>query len=324
MTFKTPDFWYRDKNTKAPLAETLLTPLSWLYNLGTEIHKGTKSPQKLPVPILCVGNINAGGSGKTPTAIALLKLIRSYNLAKKPFFLTRGYGGTLKKTIIVDPEIHTYKDVGDEALLLTRHGPTIVSSNRLKGAELAKKSGADLIIMDDGLQNYDLMPDIKVIVVDGLMKFGNEKTIPAGPLREPLQTGLAKADFFVLINQNANIPSPQPVFKATPETPIKLCDKRPWLAFSGLGYPQKFFSYLKNDLHLNITETRGFPDHHPFTPNDLETLNRRAEQIGAKLITTEKDAVRLPANNNIQILPIHLTWENEDALVKLLRLKLPS
>lgn len=322
---KTPSFWYRTLDTKASLIETLLTPFSSLYTLGAEIHRASKTPFKSPIPVICIGNLNAGGSGKTPTAIALLKLIRSYNLAKKPFFLTRGYGGKITGPILVDPDTHTFRDVGDEALLLTRHGPTIVSADRLKGAELARQNGADLIIMDDGLQNYDLLQDIKVAVVDGQMNFGNEKTIPAGPLREPLKTGLEKVDFFVLINkQNKTIPTSKPIFETTLNTSAKLCDKRPWIAFAGLGYPEKFFTYLKNTLNLNIVETIPFPDHHIFTANDIQNLETRAKEKNAKLLTTEKDFVRIPAGTEIQTVPIQLTWNDEDNLVKLLRIKLPS
>lgn len=326
MKFKTPKFWYREDH-KAGLIETLLSPLSYLYQMLSTAHQNSKTPHKVDIPVICIGNINAGGTGKTPTALAVMDVIQSSKFAKSPHFLTRGYGATLEGPLLADPTRHDYHDSGDEALLLAQKAPTIVSRDRVAGAKLAIEIGADLIIMDDGLQNAALQKDLKLVVINGAMGFGNGKTLPAGPLRQSLSDGLNNADGFVIIGEDlrnvaASLPPATPLIRADlKQRGQNALSKNAYLAFAGLGYPQKFFDFAAQDCSLEIVEAITFPDHYPYTKSDLLDLKEKADHMGAKLLTTEKDALRLPPIDNIEVhtLPVSLNFEDETPLVELLK-----
>lgn len=306
MTFKTPSFWYpQDKNAFHPVAFAL-RPFSWLYAQATKLHEFIKTPQKIDIPVICIGNLNAGGSGKTPTAIALMKLIQDQELAVNPMFLTRGYGG-------------------DESILLARHAPTTISAHRFMGAEKAKNKGADMIIMDDGLQNHDLIQDLKIAVIDSQMGFGNEKTMPAGPLREDLKTGLNKPDIFVIIGEDKNnistlIPTGKTIVNADISVDISALRHEKYIAFCGLGYPKKFFETL-HAHNINLHQTIAYADHHPYTHKEIETLQQTARNHQARLVTTEKDMVRIPEQfkDQIDVLPITLTFQDPDILINTIK-----
>lgn len=315
MIFKTPSFWYRKKGTPVPIAEVVLSPLSALYEIGYKLNQKTKTPHKKRVPVICIGNITAGGSGKTPTAIAVMKLIRENGIAKNPYFLTRGYGGTHKTPCLLDTHKHTYKDVGDEAFLLSAHAPVVVARNRSAGADLAVQNGADMIIMDDGFQNRSLYKDISIMVVNSTMGLGNGKLLPAGPLREPVTDALKRADLFVLTGDDQTKILPmlkatgKPIIRATiePDKTLPMPDKdTPVLAFAGLGYPQKFFDFLRNDLGLHVLDTVAFPDHHPYTPTDLDILTQKAKTNRTQLVTTDKDYIRISAKYKKIVTPISI------------------
>ncbi len=329
MLFKTPKFWYRPNDTRAPLIEHLLSPLSWLYAMGYNIDQSRKNRQHVDIPILCVGNIIAGGAGKTVTAQSFMSLVQKHKLAKKPHFLTRGYGSKIKGTMLVNLAQHSYEQCGDEPLLLAQDAPTIISKNRPEGADLAQRKGADLVIMDDGLQNPTLHKDISIVVIDGEMGFGNQKLLPAGPLRESLDEGFHKADAFVLIGQDKRdlIPTlpKKPIFSArfsalNEDAPSK---DKPYVAFAGMGYPQKFFSYLKT-LGYTLVEELDFPDHKPYTNNDIKALRAMAQSHKAELITTEKDIIRLPQGHglNVHTLPVTLSWRDEGEVVAFLKTRI--
>ncbi|MGQ0527020.1 MAG: tetraacyldisaccharide 4'-kinase [Alphaproteobacteria bacterium] len=320
MIGKTPSFWYRQEKSGAPLAEKILTPLSWIYRAGHEWHRHSKTPEVFSVPVLCVGNINAGGTGKTPVAIALMQRIKSLGVASQPFFLTRGHGGGERGPLMVDKARHTSWDVGDEPLLLVQEAPTIVATDRAKGAQLAINRGADLIVMDDGLQNPGIAKDIQCVVISGEMGFGNCKLLPAGPLREPVARRLAQADFFVITGQDHRnirklLPAGKPVLQAMQAADTTHTHLR-YVAFAGLGYPEKFFDFLKDDLRLNIIETFSYPDHYPYAAQDIEKLKTMAAQHDAKLITTPKDLMRLPDKMNDLLETVHtrITWNDETLL----------
>ncbi len=325
---KTPSFWYRSESSAEPLIETAMAPLACIYALGHKIHQISKKPQHFSAPVICIGNIVTGGSGKTPSALALSKLIKHEKLALNPFFLTRGYGGHMKGPVLAHPQEHDFRETGDEALLLAKSAPTIVAENRALGAELAIEEGADIILMDDGLQNPGIHKDIRLVVIHGDTGFGNKKILPAGPLRSPLLKAITNADAFIMIgedkrNVRAILPAGKPVFSASVsalETPPK--DKK-YVAFAGLGYPQKFFNTL-DKLGCNVVETLSFPDHYPYMAEDLERLSGLAEGKDAELITTEKDYQRLPTDfkTKVHVLPIELAWDNEAALVAFLKDKL--
>lgn len=325
MTLKTPLFWYRPPNQKPGIVEEMLMPLSALYRLGYEIHQATGRREKFPVPIICIGNINAGGTGKTPTALAIMDLIRKNGLAQNPFFMSRGYGGGEIGPLLVDPEKHTAWHTGDEPLILASYAPTIVAASRADGITFAIRKNADLVLMDDGLQNPHIARDIKIVVINGDMGFGNGRMIPSGPLREPLQKGLKKADAFIFIgNDTRNTKSILPADKPCFTTSLQLAEPPPpgrYFAFAGIGYPQKFFNFLR-DSGINEVGTESFADHYPFTAEDIARLRQKATAANAELITTEKDYMRLPDKTGIHALRTSLSWDNAPALVKFLQERL--
>lgn len=304
MPMKTPNFWYGE-NEHAPL---WLLPLSWLYGLGRWTHKTLTRSYKPKAKVLCIGNIVAGGSGKTPSALSIMDIIKKEKLAEAPFFLTRGYGG-------------------DEDQILSKHALTIVNANRKAGAIEAQERGADLILLDDGFQNPSLHKDISIVVIDGSMGFGNRALLPAGPLREPIAGGLKRADGFILIGEDLRDIEPslpdKPLFRAHFKPTAKIDKKAKYIAFAGLGYPQKFFNTLRDLVGEHLLETVSFPDHHPYTKNDLQALRDKALELGATLITTEKDAARLSeTDDDIEVLPVEMEWQDKGALTAFLKERL--
>ncbi|MCB9996016.1 MAG: tetraacyldisaccharide 4'-kinase [Rhodospirillales bacterium] len=328
MPLTAPTFWYK----KPGLAAWLLWPFSLLYRLGVFLKTSRKTPYKSPVPVICIGNLVTGGSGKTPGALAVMSLIQNALLAERPCFLSRGYGGQEKGPLLLNPDHHTAAAVGDEPLLLADKAPVIIGGDRAKSAALAEEKHFDLLVMDDGLQNPGLYQDIKLIAIDGRTGFGNRFLLPAGPLREPLAGGLKKADAFILIGEDRQncrtlLPHNVPVFTASLEVPESwIADPSvPYVAFSGLAHPEKFYETLR-DKGLNIIDWTPFPDHHAFSAEDLAPLADKARAKQARLITTAKDAVRLPAafarENPVDILPVRLLWDDEDAISSFLKDKL--
>lgn len=331
MKLKTPSFWYRPNLSEISALEKILTPLSLLYGLGHIIHQHNGQRKKFGMPVVCIGNINAGGTGKTPTALALMRIIREQSLARNPYFLLRGYGGGEIGPIAVDLEKHTAWQTGDEALILAESAPTVTSADRCQGAALAAQKGADLIVMDDGLQNPGIHKDIKIIVINGAMGFGNGKMLPAGPLRSPLSSGLAQADAFILIGKDERnilsaLPAGKPVFEAYLTAEDTLDANKNYIAFAGIGYPDKFFSFLKNDLKYNVVESIPFPDHYPYEEKDLVALHKKAQTLGATLITTPKDFLRLPAVEGIKVqsLRTRLVWNDEHSVSEFLKTRLSA
>ncbi len=324
MCLKAPSFWYQPLS---PLARAL-SPLSVLYAFGHRLHQRSGALYRSSLPVLCVGNLVAGGSGKTPVALAICELVKKHGIAARPFFLTRGYGGTLKRPVLVMPSLHTARDTGDEALLLARHAPTIVAANRSQGAQFAEKSGADLIIMDDGLQNRSLVKDIECIVVDAQSGFGNGLLLPAGPLRAPLDDNLTSDRGIIIIGRHQlTLPSGQPLysphaFQADVHTSWKPALNTRYIAFCGIGRPEKFFTMLETH-GTSLILKRAFSDHKMFSSEDLNALAGQARQHQARLVTTEKDAVRLPfdflRDHAVEIAPISIAWQDEESLTGFIR-----
>ncbi|GJL84491.1 MAG: tetraacyldisaccharide 4'-kinase [Micavibrio sp.] len=331
LKFKTPSFWYRRQNSEASLQEMILTPLSWAYGTGHRINTARQSSQKADMPVICIGNLVAGGSGKTPVALSLMQLISGDKLAEKPHFLTRGYGSNQKGPLLVDYFENNASEVGDESLLLAKTAFTILSADRPAGAHLAKEKNADLLIMDDGLQNSSLHKDISFVVIDGASGFGNGKLLPAGPLRETLESGFAKADAFVLIGKDKTgavhmLPEDKPLFNVHVEVADdhKPPTTKPYIAFAGLGRPEKFYHLLQK-LNYDIAGWRPFPDHYVYKRGDIYKLIEEAKEKNATLITTEKDFLRLPEEDwgtEILQMPIQLVWENEKSVVEFIRQRL--
>lgn len=324
MNFKAPKFW----SSKSPVSAALL-PFSYLYLVAHKLHQKSKKPYKASCPVLCVGNAVVGGSGKTPTVLALLDVVKDLGLAKNPYVLTRGYGGTLSGAVQVDHNKHRVSDVGDEALILARKAPVIKSPDRAEGAKLAEKLGADMIIMDDGLQNPGLHKDIKVLVVDSTFGFGNERLLPAGPLRSPLRHTLETVDLLLTIGKRTDnvsmfsLDEQAPMLWAYLDTDETIDLTKKYIAFAGIGHPEKFKRTLERH-GANILSWHEFPDHYTFSTADLETLKTEAQKKGAELITTEKDYMRIPGayKKYVRPLPVTLVFEEREELEVFLKQKL--
>ncbi len=300
-----------------------MSPLGWIYGMATGLRRAMASPLKVPVPVICIGNLTVGGTGKTPLATGIGQHLAKGGL--NVHFLTRGYGGSASGPLRVELEDHGYREVGDEALLLATACPTWVARDRAAGAMAAVADGAEVIIMDDGFQNPGLAKDISLIAIDGGYGFGNRRMIPAGPLREPLAKGLDLADGAVLIGTDETgvtaAISGLPVLRASlvPTDGAKRLKGKKVLAFAGIGRPEKFFTTL-GQTGAEVVATRSFADHHPYTDGDMESLRRAADELGAILATTAKDAVRLPggSDNKLEVLSVAIKWQDEDALERLL------
>jgi tetraacyldisaccharide 4'-kinase len=317
MMRKTPSFWYDTNSASSRHIATALSSLSAVYALGHLVHQKLTPTHKADIPVICIGNLTAGGGGKTPTALAVMNLIKTAALAKHPCFLSRGYGGTLSGPVTVDATIHTAKDVGDEPLLLAAKAPTIIAADRVAGARFAHAMGHDLIIMDDGLQNPGLHKDVSIVVIDGTAGFGNGLLLPAGPLRTPVWRGLKGANAVLLIgadhhNVLKQIPDGKPILRATVEASVPSHPAGSYFAFCGIAHPDKFRRSLES-TGLNIAGLDSYPDHHPYTAEDIDNLKKKAAAHNARLITTAKDAMRLPQDGTFDILPIALHWDKDSS-----------
>ncbi len=319
MIFRTPAFWYK----KPGLISGLLSPLAGLYLAGHRLNQPKAPPKTVSIPVICIGNVTAGGTGKTPASLALYQLLTNKNLFFSPFFLTRGYGGIIKGPERVNPN-GPASMWGDETLLLADTASTIISANRYDGAKLAKSLGADLIIMDDGFQNKTLQKTLTFLTINGKQGFGNGKLLPAGPLREPIEDALQKADAFILVGDDESgvrdrLPQNKPVFKAfiKPLEGSEIEPDRTYYGFCGIAHPDRFKKTLE-DNGYKLSGFKAFPDHYDYSNRDLDKLLKRADKNNAILITTEKDMMRIdtPAmREQITYLPVHMAFEQPAALI---------
>ena len=301
MTLKPPKFWNKPKSFLAALLE----PFGWFYQGGAILHQKISRPYRAPVPVISVGNFVLGGAGKTPVTIALAQALQQ--MGWNPHIISRGYGGALPGPIRVDLNHHQFRQVGDESLLLARVAPTWISRDRKKAVALSIQAGADILLLDDAHQNHTLEKDISVAVVNAGQGFGNGRVFPAGPLRQSVQAGLKSTTIVIFIGQETD-PLPKeldalhcPLIRAT----IVPLDPHPCpvLAFTGIGYPEKFRQTLIEAGYC-LKGFSPFPDHYPFTNEDLKQLKARARLAEAALITTEKDAVRIPLINRAGVLTL--------------------
>ncbi|OYQ32587.1 tetraacyldisaccharide 4'-kinase [Niveispirillum lacus] len=317
---RAPAFWYAPPGRLA----TLLTPLSWLWRVAAVLR--LRVPVKVRVPVLCVGNLVAGGAGKTPVVQDLVARLGARGVTAAS--LSRGHGGRLRGPLPVDPARHHAGDVGDEPLLLAATGAAWIGRDRVVAANAMVETGVRAIILDDGFQNHALHKDLSLIVVDGGTGFGNGRVIPAGPLRETVSNGLRRADALVVIGDGPGVATVPPLAGALPVLTARLLPDaasvaglqgRPLLAFAGIGRPGKFFETLR-DAGLSVVAEMAFPDHHPFSAADLSALLARAEALGATLVTTEKDAMRLSPiwRSRVAVLPVCVSWDDPAIVERLL------
>lgn len=318
---RAPEFW-RGRGALS----NLMWPAGQVWRLVTRRRVERAPRYRAPVPVICVGNVTAGGTGKTPVALSIAALVAGRGLA--PHFLTRGYGGRLSGPVRVDPDSHGFADVGDESLLLAARAPTWVAKDRAKGAAAAVDDGARAIVMDDGLQNPAVAKDLSLLVVDGGYGFGNRRCIPAGPMREPLAAGLSRAHAVVIVGEDTEevaaeveavrrLPVLNARFVPAPEAEA-LAGKRV-VAFAGIGRPEKFFETLVL-LGAELVEAMPFPDHHVFKDSEIMLACEIAAERDAIPVTTEKDFVRLPppARAMVTPVPVTLAWEDEAALARII------
>lgn len=314
---KTPRFW---QHTGA--LSMVLRPAAWAYGIAARGDRTRTQQESAPLPVISIGNATVGGTGKTPTAIALVPLLQA--LGHTPHILTRGYGGAQRLPHRVAAEDH-WQQVGDEALLLARHAPTWVGRDRLASAREAHHAGASLVLCDDAHQHHRLHKNLSFLVVDGAYGIGNGMLLPAGPLREPWADALARAQAVILIGEDAQgitAALPIPVFSAqlTPTGDVTFLKETPWLAFAGIGRPEKFYTSLLK-TGADIIATENFADHHPYNATEIEALLARAQQVGARLITTEKDWVKIPhtLQSEIHRLPVACQFADPAAMSDFLR-----
>jgi tetraacyldisaccharide 4'-kinase len=325
---KEPGFWHRDANGLLDhAARVALSPLAAIYAWAGARRIANTEPVDPGVPVICVGNITLGGTGKTPITQAILQRLTEMKVTAHT--LSRGYGGSEKGPLRVDQTHHSASDVGDEPLLLARSAPVWISRDRPAGAKCAAENGAQILVMDDGHQNPTLKKHLSVCVIDGIAGWGANRVFPAGPLRETVTRGLERTDAVIVISPDAQTPPDYeglglsdleiPVLHAW-LAPTQASPNGPLVAFAGIGRPSKVFDSLKA-AGANLVETRSFPDHHPYTALELAALHDLARHHNARLITTEKDWVRLPVEmkGEIQTWPIQAQFANPAALDALLQ-----
>lgn len=308
---RTPKFW-QSKN----LLSTILLPLGALYAFLTKLRVNKKTGIKISKPVICVGNITAGGTGKTPVAIALSQILQEHFYT--PYFISRGYGGRLTN-VLIDLKTHSAKDVGDEPMLLANHCPTIINPHRGVSAQKAVELGADVVIMDDGFQNPGLEKDISFIVFDGGYGWGNKRCIPAGPLREKWYRGSRRANAVIIIGEDkfnlAAKVNDKPVFFAKIEAVAPNIKNKNIIAFAGIGRPQKFYDSLVEQGFM-IKHQQDFPDHHQYSQKDLQNLIDVALLDNLDIWTTSKDFIKIPKGlqKHFNVLEIAIKWQNKSEL----------
>jgi tetraacyldisaccharide 4'-kinase len=320
---KAPAFWA--VAPPSPLARAL-QPIGVAYG-GLAAWRMGRPGRRVAAPVICIGNFTVGGAGKTPAAIAIAKLLIA--MGEKVAFLSRGYGGAgAGAPIAVDPQRHNAGEVGDEPLLLARSAPCFVARDRVRAARAAIAAGASVLALDDGLQNPALAKDFSLAVIDGSYGFGNGLCLPAGPLRAPPHAQWPHVSMAVVVDAPDRAGEGWRAVKGKPALAARLVadaslsarlKDRDILAFAGIGRPEKFFATLSS-LGARLTVTRGFPDHHPYSPAELESLFAEAAAKGLIAVTTEKDHVRLPAAyaQRATALPVALRFDDEPALTRLL------
>jgi tetraacyldisaccharide 4'-kinase len=323
---RAPEFWWRAADAGG-LPGRLLEPIGLAYGWATARRLARGRPERLPVPVVCVGNLVAGGAGKTPVVEDVARRLRAAH-GLDAMVLSRGHGGREAGPLRVDPARHDAAAVGDEPLMLARAGlPVWVARDRAEGGRAAVVDGAGAVIMDDGFQNPALVQDLALVVVDGARGFGNGRLIPAGPLREPVPVGLARADAVVVMGRDVarvarRVPPAVPVLGARiePGPRVRSWAGQPVVAFAGIGDPDKVFRLLR-DVGCRVVAVHPFADHHPYQAADIQPILDEAFALGALPVTTAKDAARLTPDQRqqVDVIDVTVTWDDPGALDRLLR-----
>jgi tetraacyldisaccharide 4'-kinase len=316
---RAPRFWWNAADRPGWASRGLL-PAAALWRLGAWLRRAGARPAAAGVPVVCVGNLVVGGAGKTPMVAALMARLAGQGVAVH--VVSRGYGGATRGPFRVAPERHDFRDVGDEPLMLAALGTVWVSRDRAAGVRAAGAEGAQLVLLDDGFQNPHVAKDRSILMVDAVQGFGNGRLVPAGPLREPVKRGLERADLVVLVGPPEARAAAPGRWPALAGARVLGAELRPLetglpirgeavMAFAGIARPEKFFETLRG-MGARLVATRSFPDHHPYRPAMLRRLIAEARRAGAMLLTTEKDAVRLPPEFRSEVMTVQVRLEPED------------
>ena len=321
---RAPKFWDRPS-----LLGTLLSPLGLIY-AGIASYKQSKTTaEKVVAPVIAVGNVTLGGAGKTPVTIALAAILQRMGYA--PHLLSRGYGGEeLRAPVRVDPDLHSALMVGDEPLLLARAAPTWVFPERVASARAAIAQGANILVLDDGMQHHAIAKDLSLLVIDTSYGIGNGEVFPAGPLREPIDFALDRTSAIIALGSDplrVQLSQVKPIFRAAlvPTPEWAQFKGKPVVAFAGLARPEKFFAMCEK-AGMAVVSRFSFPDHHPYSRVDANHMIEHAQMMNATLVTTEKDMVKLHPDDraNIIALGVNVMWQDEPALEEFLRERLSN
>ena len=287
---KAPKFWYQSNFS---ILAILLFPLSLIWITGTYLKKKFAKPVRSKIPVIAIGSAIIGGSGKTPSVIYVCEILEK--IGYKPHVISRGYGGSANEVIKVSPEM-SYSVVGDEAIMMSKYYPTWVSKNKYNAFAMAEKDGANILVLDDALQSYNIFKNLNIYVYDSIQSFGNKLIVPSGPLRESISSVINRSQIVFLVNTDNCPEISKNKFQQNINYEIsikpEMRDKR-LMPFAGLGFNKKFFDQLYNE-GLDITLTKEFPDHHQYSQDDMYTLLDEANKYDSFLVTTEKDHLRIP------------------------------